>query len=442
MENLFTWKRCSFLLVGLLIAGILWPSTRSVYNEFGLPTSSAGSNNPSNIPLDPHGDIIDILTPSQCASTFTGLYDEIDRTISHFSSSNTTIRPQDVDIAWRHGLDWRAGGALRILIHDNQLRILETREVIGSLGYEGRGLPLLYMLQRAVDSATAGGERLPTIEASIVLEDVSDPPAESSHSFWTFARNIHRESHERLWLVPNFDFYVQSEGAFSEIRRRGIARDMPFLSKIQQMVWRGQSWVNPSLRGSLISTGADKPWADFKDTQTSHESWLKPDDLCKYAMTVHTEGVSYSGRLGSLLLCNSLTFIHDLEWSAHFYPLLQPHGAGQNYVPVHRNWTDLEDKVQYYLSHPAEAERIIEKAVETFRSKALLRAGTSCYLRNLIQGYSTVAFEPEVFRPVRSGQIARRRGLSFEEFISLRHDLHDENKDLVEVLEDINAGRD
>lgn len=444
MENFFTWKRFSFLLLGLLAAFLLWPTTRSAYNGFVLPKSAArtSSNTTSQFPLDVHGDIIDILTAEQCSSAFPGLYHEIDRAAEYFHSSQTSIHKEDVNITWRHGEDWRAGGAMRILIHDNQLRILETREVIGALGYEGRGLPLLYMLQRAMDSATAGGERLPTIEASIVLEDISDPPKEGSYSFWTFARNLKKESHERLWLVPNFDFYVQSEGAFEEVRRRGIARDAPFLKKIQQAVWRGQAWVNNEIRGGLIAAGKDKSWADFKDTQAAHETWLKPDELCKYAMTVHTEGVSYSGRLASLLLCNSLTFVHDLEWTAHFYNLLQPDGPHQNYIPVQRNWTDLEEKVSYFLSHPAEAQKIIDNSVDVFRSRALSRAGTSCYLRKLVQGYSTVAFEPEVYRPVKEGQLPRRRGLSFEAFVSLKHDLHDENKDLVEVLEDIVAEKE
>lgn len=443
MENLFTWKRFSFLLLGFLIAGILWPTTKSAYDGFYLPTPATTSSlNATEVPLDIHDDIIDILTAEQCDTAFPDLYKEVDRAVEHFHSTKTSISQKDVNITWRHGDDWRAGGAIRILIHDNQLRILESRQMMASLGYEGRGIPLLNMLQRAMDSATAGGERLPTIEASIVLEDISDPPEKGSHSFWTFARNLTKESHDRIWLVPNFDFYVQNEGAFEEVRRRGILRDAPFAKKIQKAIWRGQSWVNPDLRGGLIRAGEEKSWADFQDTHDNHSSWLKPDELCKYAMTVHTEGVSYSGRLASLLLCNSLTFIHDLQWNAHFYGILKPDGPDQNYVPVERDWSDLEEKVQHFLENPEEADKIIQNSVDVLRSRALSRAGTSCYLRKLIQGYSKVSFKPKEYRPMKAGQLPRRRGLSFEAFIALKHDLHHEDMDLVEVLEGINAGTD
>lgn len=433
MEPVLFWKRFSFLLLGVLIAAILWPATNSAYHGLGLPLPAEIPSTNLTLPLDPHGDAIDILTAQQCSSAFPGLYQEIDRAVEHFSNSRNSISKEDVNITWRDG------AAMRILIHDNQLRVLETRGVVGALGYDGRGLPLLNMLQRAMDSATAGGERLPSIEASIVLEDISDPPAESSISFWSFARNLTKESHKRLWLVPNFDFYVQNEGAFEDVRRRGIDRDVPFAEKIPQAVWRGQTWLNNEIRGGLVAAGKNESWADFQDTQADHKVWLRPDELCKYAITVHTEGVSFSGRLASLLLCNSLTFVHDLSWNAHFYGLLRPDGPGQNYVPVRRDWTDLEEKVQHFLGHPSEAEKIIENSINVFRSRALSRAGTSCYLRKLVQGYRTVAFEPEVYRPAKQGQLLRRRGLSFESFVAFKNDLHDENKDVEELLEDLRA---
>ncbi|CZT21274.1 uncharacterized protein RCC_07137 [Ramularia collo-cygni] len=443
MENLLTWKRFSFLLLGLLTAIILWPTTKSAYEGFNLPKGPAISSlRSSELPLDAHHDIVDTLTADQCDSAFPGLFYEVDRAAEHFRESRTSITKEDVNITWRYGEEGQVAGAMRILIHDNQLRILETRQIIDSLGYAGRGLPLLNMLQRAVDSATAGGEKLPTIEAAIIVEDISDPPENGTHSFWTFARSLTKESHQRLWLVPNFDFYVQSEGAFEEVRRRGAARDAPFTEKIQKAIWRGQAWVNHPLRDSLLDAGKGKPWADFIDTQMDHTAWLKPDEVCKYAMNVHTEGVSYSGRLASLSLCNSLTFVHDLEWTAHFYNLLKPDGPEQNYVPVKRDWTDLEEKIQHYMNNPREAEKIIQNSVDVLRSKALSRAGTSCYFRKLIQGYSTVSFTPEVYRPVKQGQLPRRRGLSFEAFMTMRNDLHHEDMDLLDVLEGINAGTD
>lgn len=45
---------------------------------------------------------------------------------------------------------------------------------------------------------------------------------------------------------------------------------------------------------------------------------LTSDEFCQYAMTVHTEGISYSGRLNTLLNCDSLIIAHDLEWYTYW----------------------------------------------------------------------------------------------------------------------------
>ena len=129
------------------------------------------------------------------------------------------------------------------------------------------------------------------------------------------------------------------------------------------------------------------------------------------------------GRLKFLLNCNSLPIVHDLDWTAEFYHLLVPEGPNQNYIAVKRDFSDLEEKVTYFLEHAEEAQRISENAVATFRSRYTSLAAEACYWRRLIQGWSEVAFDPDPYETVTvdiSGtSVAKQqfRGITYEEFL-------------------------
>ncbi|PPJ58846.1 hypothetical protein CBER1_09259 [Cercospora berteroae] len=137
----------------------------------------------------------------------------------------------------------------------------------------------------------------------------------------------------------------------------------------------------------------------------THEHQLTVDQFCAYRYAIHTEGISYSGRLSFLLNCDSLPIVHDLIWTTHYYHLLVPSGPKQNYIPAKRDWSDLEEKVQYYIDHPDEADLIRKNSIKTFRGKYRTRAATSCYFRKLIREYAKISFTPEVHDkwPVREG---------------------------------------
>jgi hypothetical protein len=78
----------------------------------------------------------------------------------------------------------------------------------GNPAFRARGISFLSLLNAAVQSATAGGEKLPTIEAAIVLEDIVEfPTQDGTHSLWTWTSNMTDTTHDRHWLIPNFDFY-------------------------------------------------------------------------------------------------------------------------------------------------------------------------------------------------------------------------------------------
>ncbi|KAF2209442.1 hypothetical protein CERZMDRAFT_25151, partial [Cercospora zeae-maydis SCOH1-5] len=218
-----------------------------------------------------------------------------------------------------------------------------------------------------------------------------------------------------VWLIPNFDFWYTSSIGYYE-KAAELAKQRDAVAKIPKVAWRGTRWVNPDIREHLVNVTKDKPWADvmFSDTVT-HENHIDIADFCKYAFTVHTEGFSYSGRLNHLLNCNSLPFIHQLNWNVHYYHLLRKEGPAQNYVDVKDDFSDLEEKVLYYLAHPDEAQMIIANHIATFREHYLTADATSCYLRRLVRDYSSVAFVPESSR-LKDDGTTELRGRDLETF--------------------------
>jgi hypothetical protein len=397
-------------------------------NNDSLPTFPEPGLAPQlHIPLDAHNQIIDSLTMDQCSQAFPGLFEDLDRAAKYWNMRMHKITAEDVDIKWRTDKKHDGpGGAMRILIHDNQIRIVESRGA-AALGYWDRGVGLLRIIERALESASRAGEILPTIEAAIVLQDVSDPPTEDgTNTFWTFTRRNEHEPHRRLWVTPNWDL----QGWYHERKRTAIAMDKPFKDKIPKLIWRGTQFWNAEIRNTLVDLAKGKPWADVLGVDGGHtENRIGEDKFCEYAMNVHTEGVSYSDRLEYLLNCNSLTFVHELNWTVHFSHLLKGSGPEQNVVMVKRDFSDLEEKVNYYLNHPDEAEKIIANSVRDFRRNYLSRAATSCYTRRLISRYSEVSYTPEVNLPSNPGHADRRRGLAFEDFVSLAQDVIDESKE-------------
>jgi len=124
--------------------------------------------------------LLDRLTSTQCVQEYPELYYDVNKRKSYWKDRQHTITAEDADISWRNNPGGGFhGGAMRILIHDNRLRILESLGTVthpGGNGYHVRALALLGIIQRALDSAAASGEILPTVEAAILLEDISHPP--------------------------------------------------------------------------------------------------------------------------------------------------------------------------------------------------------------------------------------------------------------------------
>ena len=362
------------------------------------------------------------LSEAQCNAAFPDLYQEINRAISVWQKREHTIRPEDADIEWRHD------AAFQVLIYDNQLRILRTKGTYGNDGYRKRTMFVLSQLNRALLGASAAGEKVPDVEFGVTVDDMSLIPGKEmdTHAIWAFARNIHSEIEQRLWLMPDFNFFASTPvgSSYLDMQRRASLHDQAVMDKIPKAVWRGVKWTNEAVRGSLLDVTAGKDWADVQEVDWKNKTnVMRMDDLCRYMFLVHTEGRSWSGRLKFLLNCDSVPIVHDLDWTAEFYHLLIPDGPDQNYIPVDKDFSNLEERVKYFLEHPNQAQRIADNAVATFRSRYTSPAAEACYWRRMIRGWNEVAFKPNAFEKATveiAGETVEEdklRGITYEEWL-------------------------
>ncbi|KAM0716368.1 hypothetical protein Q7P37_007813 [Cladosporium fusiforme] len=429
------WRFSSFLLVAIVLTQniYLWHAAHtSLEKPNGSPLSLEDSppSKPQpagrwtfNASSDGNNHA---LTKAQCDSAFPDLYYEIDRAAKLRKDREIPISREDVSIGWRND------AAFRGLIHENQLRILQTKGAVGNLGYRRRTLSLLSQINRAIAGATAAGQKLPSIEFAVTVDDMAMIPNKNdTHAIWSFARRLIDGDQERQWLVPDFDFWSwgQSGGAsYSEMRTRATDRDSFLADKIPQAVWRGVVWTNEGVRGPLIAQTKDQTWADVEEVSWdagAKDNMIPIEDYCRYAFIVHTEGRSWSGRLKFILNCDSVPVVHKLDWAAWYYHLLVPDGPGQNYIPVKRDHSNLGKKIKQYMrsAELTEAQIVADNAVKTFRDRYLTPAAEACYWRRLIDTWSEVSFKPEVWQEISvnvSGaptMETRLRGVAFEEFI-------------------------
>ena len=253
----------------------------------------------------------------------------------------------------------------------------------------------------------------------------------------------------RAFLMPHFSFWawpLPFVGSFSRAAAAidAIEASTPFARKKAQAVWRGTTDFygphNPSLRKDLLAAAKGASWADVEplrweaevsiDGTTAKEGGkhnatnaLPIEDFCRYKYVLHTEGITYSGRLQFLQMCGSVLITPPLAWLQHTTHLMKPVfsrdlGLGSkndgeesalveegvkkawpvhyrpeqaNVVFVAPDWSDLGDTVRWLEEHPEVAGGIAERQRDLFVDQGYLSpAAEACYWRALIRGWSTV----------------------------------------------------
>jgi hypothetical protein len=116
-----------------------------------------------------------------------------------------------------------------------------------------------------------------------------------------------------------------------------------------------------------------------------------------------------------------VSIIHSPEWIEPHTHLFVASGDDQNIVAVDREFSQLDKHMKDLLNNPAKAKKISENSAKTFRDRYLTPAAQACYWRKMIQSWSKVSFEPQLFHEVKGNDGKRRkeiRGTSFETFVS------------------------
>lgn len=207
--------------------------------------------------------------------------------------------------------------------------------------------------------------------------------------------------------------------------------DGEFRSSHPQLAWRGSATVGSAdVRKRLLDISNGKEWSnvqavDWSNITDLNDKWMTIEDHCRYMFVAQTEGHAWSGRMKYLLNCRSILMAHKLHWIELYHHLLVQSGPEQNYVQLNADFSDLEEKMDYYLSHIDEAEHIADNSVNTFRRRYLSPAAEACYWRKLIRGWSTVSFTPTLYEEVdetdsitgKTRKVQRLRGKPYEGFL-------------------------
>lgn len=339
------------------------------------------------------------LSEEQCELAFPGLYKEIDRAVAHRLEKWGKITPDEVDVGWS------GGGIVRAMIHNNQLYIVDPRN-LWDQNNRPRAIATMHSIHRAI-SAYPG--KLPDIEFSWSVNDFALHDRYGNGTTWAFSRLAHQE---KLWLIPDFGMWAWPDvglRSYAELREVLEHEEDEFVDKIPKLVWRGSLAVgSKDVRHGLVEHSEGKPWSavetlDWGNETNIEERLITMQDHCSYMFVAQTEGNTYSGRTKYLLNCHSIIFSHDLDWIEFYHHLLKKDGPDQNYIRVKRDYSDLPSKM-YKLTKPGsvpESKKIADNARRTFRERYLTPAAEACYWRALIRGWASVqGFTPEFWAEV------------------------------------------
>jgi hypothetical protein len=153
------------------------------------------------------------------------------------------------------------------------------------------------------------------------------------------------------------------------LRHFTFVRDnLRFREKQPAVVWRGR--LHPTvtkerrldfLRGFINKTGFDI--GHINDSEVFPEfrrARMSIHDQLHFKYILSLEGVDVATNLKWIMSSNSLCFSQKLKFETWYMEgLLQP---GIHYVEIADDFSDVEEKINYYEQHPEEAEKIIANA--------------------------------------------------------------------------------
>lgn len=162
----------------------------------------------------------------------------------------------------------------------------------------------------------------------------------------------------------------------NKIRHFIKANDViPYTGKKDLLVWRGAAY-QPH-RKLFMERFIDHPRCNIGQTNhCDNRAWMKErmtiSEQLQYKFVMSLEGNDVASNLKWIMSSNSLAVMPKPKFETWFMEgRLQ---AGVHYVEVKDDFSDLEQQMDYYLSHPKEAAEIIANAqryVAQFQNEAL-----------------------------------------------------------------------
>lgn len=151
----------------------------------------------------------------------------------------------------------------------------------------------------------------------------------------------------------------------NQIRHYYMVRDeLAFEDKEDRLIWRGKT-VNDD-RMDLVKTYYNHPKMDIGDTHrhSRGEYYAKPfvsvPDQLRFKYVLSVEGIDVATNLKWIMASNSLCFMRPPRFETWFMEgRLEP---GRHYVALKDDFSDMEEKVDYYNRHPDQARAIVAEA--------------------------------------------------------------------------------
>lgn len=351
-------------------------------------TSSETLETPSPSTTDEEVKSLDNLlrTEAQCLADFPGLYDSIDKSVTHYMGH--PLQRADLEQVFvERDFTW-------VIIRNNQLYVRSRHG-----GFQSRVSAVLADLNRAIITSP---ERLPNIE--FIFGTADSAPSEKYTPIFGLSRGLE----ERAFLISDFGYWAWPEpyvNGFTNFENQveKLERQMPFRDKKEQLFWRGNVDMHEERKHLVeISAKYNETWGNVR-----HIDWgnLGDDDRydmadhCRFQFVAHVEGVRYSARLKYLQHCNSVIVTHTPSWTTPLSHLLRTKGEDQNIVVVGKDFTKVDQVMNDLLKNKAKAERIARNNQETFGQKYGRLDAEICYWRQLIRGYHSI-MAPEFQRSV------------------------------------------
>jgi hypothetical protein len=149
---------------------------------------------------------------------------------------------------------------------------------------------------------------------------------------------------------------------------RWVKDTTPFTAKKNQLVWKGAGYRENRLK--FVDLFHDHPQCDVsrtdikrmsqKSNRATFGSYMSPEEQLKSKFIVSLEGKDVASNLKWIMASNSACIMPKPKFETWFMEgKLQ---AGVHYIDIKDDYSDLLEKLDYYLTHADETKHIIHNA--------------------------------------------------------------------------------